>query len=155
MFLRFETDVDMSRQKLDKLEQVRQDVAQTMQGALGQFEAAVRELDKVAPAKRLVTQLEAPTRRSVPTFGRQKAQEAARRFDQGVEQSASAALSTPILLAAEVTDVPEPKGTTDAAAPAPAPEPAQAVAPVLATEPTGDRREFDADDEFADLLLQP
>jgi vacuolar-type H+-ATPase subunit H len=96
MFMRFETDVDMSKQKLDKLEQVRRDVAQTMQGALQQFETAVRELDKVTPTKRLVSDLEPSTRRAVPTFGRRKAQEAARRFDQGVEHAATAALSTPV-----------------------------------------------------------
>lgn len=96
MFMRFETDVDMSKQKLDKLEQVRMDVAHTMQGALQQFESAVRELDKVAPVQRIVSALETPTRRAVPTFGRQKAQEAARRFDDGVEPAASAAISEPI-----------------------------------------------------------
>ncbi len=149
MFLRFETDVDMSQQKLDKLEQVRRDVAQTMQGALNQFEAAVHELDKVAPAKRIVTQLETPTRRSAPTFGRKKAQDAARKFDQGVEHVASAAMSTPVetptLLAAEVTDavVEQPVVAVQDSSPK--------VAPVL-TQP---RRDFDADEDFAALLMQP
>jgi chromosome segregation ATPase len=163
MFLRFETDVDMSQQKLDKLEQVRVEVASTMQGALNQFEEAVRELDKVAPAKRIVTALEAPTRRSVPTFGKKKALEAARRFDEGIERVANAALSTPVpesisqgaptVLSASVSDVVE------------ADEP---IAPILVdlngtpaghaqatTEPVESHRQHDADDEFAALLMQP
>jgi hypothetical protein len=139
MFLRFETDVDMSQQKLDKLEQVRIDVAQTMQGALKQFELAVTELDKVAPAKRLVTALEEPTRRAVPTFGRKKAQEAARRFDQRVEHAASAALTSPVK-ATEPSSNPSPTPTIDA---------------VSAPTATTTRRSHDADDEFASLLLQP
>ncbi len=165
MFLRFETDVDMSKQKLDKLEEVRHEVASTMQGALNQFEEAVRELDKVAPAKRIVSALEAPTRRSVPTFGTKKALEAARRFDEGIERNATAALSTPVresvtqgaptVLRASVSDGDE------------APEPAPVVD--LTGTPTGhaqaptepvsadlaSRRQHDADDEFASLLMQP
>jgi hypothetical protein len=172
MFLRFETDVDMSQQKLDKLEQVRVEVASTMQGALQQFEDAVRELDKVAPAKRIVTALEAPTRRSVPTFGKKKALEAAKRFDEGIERTASAALSTPVpestspatsqgaptVLSATVSD-----GVDEAEAVA-------TPAPVISIElnggtPTGhaqatteqveSHRQHDADDEFAALLMQP
>jgi hypothetical protein len=107
MFLRFETDVDMSKQKLDKLEAVRREVAQSMQDALHQFEEAVRELDKVAPAKRIVEALEVPVRRAVPTFGKQKALDAAQRFEDAAGTSASAALSTP--LTATVTDVPAPE----------------------------------------------
>lgn len=145
MFLRFETDVDMSQQKLDKLEQVRVEVAQTMQGALEQFESAVKQLDKVAPAKRIVSALEEPVRRATPTFGRRKAQEAARRFDQGVEHTAAAALSSPI--AAPKVDVPV---TDDAPTPTPT---IDAVTAPTAT-PT-QRRTHDADEEFASLLLQP
>lgn len=162
MFLRFETDVDMSQQKLDKLETVRRDVAQAMQGALHQFEHAVRELDKVAPAKRLVSDLEAPTRRSVPTFGRRKAQEAARRFDQGVEHGATAAMSTPVptLLDASVEDA-EPRVTTPATPTAATPTPhaaddvAQSGDAGADTMASADgRRTHQPDDEFAALLLQ-
>lgn len=98
MFLRFETDVDMSKQKLDKLEEVRREVARSMQGALQQFEDAVRELDKVAPAKRIVDALETPVRRAVPTFGKQKALDAAKRFEDSAFDGTSAALSTPLML---------------------------------------------------------
>jgi vacuolar-type H+-ATPase subunit H len=153
MFLRFETDVDMSKQKLDKLDQVRVEVAETMQGALQQFEAAVRELDLASSTKRIVSSLEEPERRAVPTFGRQKAREAAERFDQGIELSAAAALSTPlpeVLRASVVVD--------EAVAPV---EPFE-VDPPAATvvdEPadeqsTNVRRTHDADAEFAALLLQ-
>ncbi|MCW2921162.1 MAG: hypothetical protein JWL76_1036 [Thermoleophilia bacterium] len=168
MFLRFETDVDMSQQKLDKLEQVRVEVSRTMQGALNQFEEAVRELDKVAPVKRIVEALEPPTRRSVPTFGKKKALEAARRFDEGIERTANAALSTPVqdsnatsqgaptILSASVSDV------VDEA------EAVSGPAPLLielngtptghaqaADEPLESHRVHDADDEFASLLMQP
>ncbi len=164
MFLRFETDVDMSKQKLDKLEQVRRDVAQTMQGALSQFEAAVQELDKVAPAKRLVSQLEEPTRRTTPTFGRRKAQEAAKRFDQGVEHSANAAMSTPVPteLRASVeptkTDEPAAEPTaTSAAAPTKSTPSKPAATPTTSgvKEAPVLRRTHDADEEFAALLMQP
>jgi hypothetical protein len=156
MFLRFETDVDMSKQKLDKLEQVRRDVAQTMQGALQQFEAAVQELDKVAPAKRLVSELEAPTRRAVPTFGRRKAQEAARRFDQGVEHAASAALSTPVpaVLAASVDEPADVTPDTPTVAESTGTEPA-VQGGTTEPAPTAPRRSHDADEEFAALLMQP
>ncbi|MCB0879484.1 MAG: hypothetical protein KDC46_10980 [Thermoleophilia bacterium] len=172
MFLRFETDVDMSQQKLDKLEQVRREVAQTMQSALLQFENAVQELDKVAPAKRIVSQLEEPTRRAVPTFGRRKAQEAARRFDQGVEHDASAALSSPLptVLSASVDgQAPEPTPTmidpsgtntgattTSAGATVPAAPAAASPAPAdAATTGSAPRKVHDADEEFAALLMQP
>ncbi len=184
MFLRFETDVDMSQQKLDKLEQVRVEVASTMQGALQQFEEAVRELDKVAPVKRIVEALEPPTRRAVPTFGKKKAMEAARRFDEGIERTASAALSTPVPEgeAAPSEALPEaeavstPAATTAQGAPnvmsvtvADAGEAhADAHRPVLidlsgtptghAQDPAADqdpRRQHNADDEFAALLMQP
>lgn len=164
MFLRFETDVDMSQQKLDKLDQVRQDIAQTMQGALSQFEDAVRELDKVAPAKRIVQALETPTRRAVPTFGKKKAMEAAKRFDDGIERVANAALSTPVLatgatsqgaptvLGATVSDA---EGSTTEAA---ASEPtivALTGTPTGHAQATTEHRQHDADDEFAALLMQP
>ena len=178
MFLRFETDVDMSKQKLDKLEEVRREVASTMQGALTQFESAVRELDKVAPAKRIVESLEAPTRRAVPTFGKKKALEAAKRFDDGIDRSANAAMSTPVMtdttieataqgaptvLAATVTDATEGEhDATSVSAPTPT------VIDLTGTptghaqsssEPMADdlhsRRQHDADDEFASLLMQP
>jgi hypothetical protein len=97
MFLRFENDVDMSQQKLAKLERVRTDVARSMQSALEQFEEAVRELDKVGPVRRIVESLEEPIRREIPTFGRQKAMDAARRFEDGAEHGASKAHSTPLL----------------------------------------------------------
>lgn len=96
MFLRFETDVDMSQQKLEQLERVRTEVARNMQRALQQFEQAVRELDKVGPVRRIVESLEAPVRRPVPTFGKQKALDAARRFEETAGEGASAALSTPL-----------------------------------------------------------
>jgi hypothetical protein len=166
MFLRFETDVDMSQQKLDKLEQVRTEVAKTMQGALSQFEDAVRELDKVAPVKRIVEALETPTRRSVPTFGTKKAMEAARRFDEGIERTASAALSTPMaspvtqgaptILSAQVSDAVEEAEAISTPAP---------MSIALSGTPTGHaqdaseqvepHRSHDADDEFAALLMQP
>ena len=165
MFLRFETDVDMSKQKLDKLEQVRREVAQTMQGALSQFEVAVQELDKVAPAKRLVSQLEEPTRRTTPTFGRRKAQEAAKRFDQGVEHGASAALSTPVPAELRATVTPT---TTDEATDTPATPTAPTEAKATPSTTSADasststvkeapvlRRTHDADEEFAALLMQP
>ncbi len=160
MFLRFETDVDMSQQKLDKLEQVRLEVAQTMQGALNQFEDAVRELDKVAPAKRIVTALEAPTRRSVPTFGKRKAMEAAKRFDEGVERTANAAISTPVatpaqaetVLAAEVTGV-EPVAPVQIPLNGTPTGHAQAQAEPVVARVTP--RSHDADEEFAALLMQP
>ena len=168
MFLRFETDVDMSQQKLDKLEQVRVEVSRTMQGALNQFEEAVRELDKVAPVKRIVEALEPPTRRAVPTFGKKKALEAARRFDEGIERTATAALSTPVpeptatsqgastVLSASVSDV------VDEAEAVSTPSP---IALQLPGTPTGHAQAADeqlephrqhvADDEFASLLMQP
>lgn len=171
MFLRFETDVDMSQQKLDKLEQVRVEVASTMQGALQQFEDAVRELDKVAPVKRIVEALEPPTRRSVPTFGTKKAMEAARRFDEGIERTASAALSTPVqestspatsqgaptVLTANVSD------SVDEAEAVSSPAPIIAIeldgTPTghaqASTEPLDTHRQHDADDAFAALLMQP
>lgn len=164
MFLRFETDVDMSQQKLDKLETVRRDVAQAMQGALHQFEAAVRELDKVAPAKRLVSDLEAPTRRSVPTFGRRKAQEAARRFDQGIEQGATAAMSTPVPTVPDATaEDSEPTATTPATPTAATPSPAtrddersptDGDAGIDTMASADGRRTHQPDEEFAALLLQ-
>lgn len=96
MFLRFEQDVDMKQQKLDRLEQTRTEVARTMQGALQQFEEAVRELDRVDPAKRIVEALEEPVRRTRPDFGTAKALEASRRFEETVARSSSEALSTPL-----------------------------------------------------------
>lgn len=167
MFLRFETDVDMSQQKLDKLETVRRDVAQAMQGALHQFESAVRELDKVAPAKRLVSDLEAPTRRSTPTFGRSKAQEAARRFDDGIGRSATAAMSTPLpSIPSASSEDREPSATVPATPTAATPaEATSAPDPVDrpgAEHESGDsmasadgRRTHQPDEEFASLLLQP
>jgi hypothetical protein len=159
MFLRFETDVDMSQQKLDKLEQVRQEVAQTMQGALTQFEDAVRELDKVAPAKRIVQALETPTRRAVPTFGKKKALEAAKRFDDGIERTANAALSTPVatsqgaptVLGATVSDADEQPVVDLTGTPT---GHAQSTSEPLAAD-LHSRRQHDADDEFASLLMQP
>jgi vacuolar-type H+-ATPase subunit H len=150
MFLRFETDVDMSQQKLDKLEQVRREVAGTMQGALEQFEVAVRELDKISPARRLVTQLEPPTRRVVPTFGRRRAIDAARKFDVSVERVASAALSTPVsaVLTASVEDASDMQAPAHELAPTPAMP--TAVDPIHTV-----RRTHDADDDFAALLMQP
>lgn len=150
MFLRFETDVDMSQQKLDRLEIVRREVASTMQEALNQFEEAVRELDKVAPVKRIVEALETPTRRPVPTFGLKKAIEAAERFEASTEDSTSAALSTPLpaTMLAQIAEA-NADSATDAAPDA-----------TRAAEPTRDdmpltRRVHDADEEFASLLMQP
>ncbi|MCW2926948.1 MAG: hypothetical protein JWM86_916 [Thermoleophilia bacterium] len=153
MFLRFETDVDMSQQRLDKLEAVRGEVARSMQAALHQFEDAVRELDKVAPARRIVAQLEGPTRRAVPTFGQDRALEAARRFEAGVETNAAASLSTPLTttLAAQVEDAP-------AEANAAASEPVPAPSPTIDTVPDSqysDRAHHEADEEFVSLLMQP
>lgn len=110
MFLRFETDVDMSHQKLQKLEEVRTNVAKAMQEALLQFEEAVRELDSVAPVKRIVETLAAPERRAVPTFGQEKALLAAQRFEDEAAYGASEAMSTPLsmVLGATVTDVEPP-----------------------------------------------
>jgi hypothetical protein len=143
-----------------------------MQGALTQFEEAVRELDKVAPAKRIVQALEAPTRRAVPTFGTKKAMEAAKRFDEGIERSANAALSTPVtspatsqgaptILSAIVRDA----DADETSAPEPATTPVVDLTGTptghaqSADEPTADdlhsRRQHDADDEFASLLMQP
>ena len=180
MFLRFETDVDMKQQKLEQLEQVRRDVATSMQSALATFEDAVRELDRVAPAKRLVEVLEEPERRSVPTFGKQRALEAARRFEGGTDRSAAAALSTPIADAPTVTP-----STADADAPANEvqTEPlapghsvfAASIDPETTVEPAPKDTTYevrpqlgdiapsspvrlpvhDADDDFAALLMQP
>ncbi|MEO6867368.1 MAG: hypothetical protein ABI200_05050 [Gaiellales bacterium] len=96
MFLRFEQDVDLSHQKLEKLEDVRRNVARTMQGALQQFEEAVRDLDTVSPTKRIDAGLEGPVRRAGLTFGKQKAHEAAARFDAASSDRMSAVLSTPV-----------------------------------------------------------
>lgn len=94
MFRRFETDVDLSHQKLDKLEQVRREVAETMQGALGKFEEAIRDLDKADSSRRLVASVdEEPRRVSTPTFGKQKAVEAARRFEDAYTAGATDAVS--------------------------------------------------------------
>ena len=155
MFLRFAVDVDMSQQKLDKLELVRREVASTMQGALNQFEEAVRELDKVAPVKRIVEALETPTRRPVPTFGTMKALEAAERFEAGVEPAASEALSTPLpaVLSAEVA--------AGASSSSEAIEASVDLQAAMSELPTGtqttntSRRMHDADEEFAALLMQP
>ena len=89
----------------------------------------MRERGKISPARRLVTQLEPPTRRAVPTFGRRKAMDAARKFDEGVERVASAALSTPVpaVLVASVED---------AVAQEPAPAPAHDLAPTSTMTPT-------------------
>jgi len=169
MFLRFETDVDMSHQKLSKLEEVRTEVARTMQNALRQFEDAVRELDKVAPAKRIVEALEAPVRRSVPTFGKKKALDAAKRFEAEVDRTSAAALSTPLtetVLEARVRKVAaanedsqsqiEPTAATS--------EPVEPVVVDTAADTTDgssietmplSRRAHAADDEFASLMFQP
>jgi hypothetical protein len=149
MFLRFETDVDMSQQKLEKLEAVRTDVATTMQRALEQFEGAVRELDSVGPAKRIVEALEPPARRANPSFGQRKALEAAGRFAQSAEHSATASMSTPLehVLTANVEDAAQssveqvPTETETEAAPA--------------ASPTVGTKRYNADDEFASLLMQP
>jgi len=115
MFLRFEMDVDLKQQKLDRLEQSRMEVARTMQGALRQFEDAVRELDKVDPSKRIVEALEDPVRRTAPNFGTQRALEASRRFEQSVEQGTSEAMSTPLTtrLVASIEDLDDAIGETD------------------------------------------
>lgn len=94
MFVRFEKDVDVSQQKLERLERVRSEVARTMQSALQQFEEAVRQLDKVAPVRRIVESLEEPARRPAPNFGQHKALEAARRFDEAALPAAQAAFSS-------------------------------------------------------------
>lgn len=96
MFLRFETDVEMSQTKLAHLNRVRTEVASTMQGALTQFEAAVRQLDEVGPIRRIVEALEEPERPAVPTFGKQRAMEAARRFEIASEDLVSAVLTSPV-----------------------------------------------------------
>lgn len=120
MFVRFETEVDVSQRKLDRLEQARREIATTMQSALHQFEEAVAEVNKVAPAKRLVEALEEPARRTPPTFGTHRALEAARRFAEGTDPSTTAALSTPLpaVFGATVIDMPTTLDvpTTDAAA---------------------------------------
>jgi vacuolar-type H+-ATPase subunit H len=177
MFLRFETDVDMSQQKLERLESVRREVSRTMQGALNQFEEAVRELDKVSPARRIVESLEPPVRRAVPTFGQQKALDAAQRFETTTSDTASAAMSTPLkptsrsiaaaLSPADDADEPSSDDAHDLA-----PDhslihaPLQMTDPILVVDPSaGDeqaveetrspaRRTHDADEEFASLLLQ-
>ena len=163
MFLRFETDVDMSQQKLEKLDSVRHEIARTMQHALQQFEDAVTEMNKVAPVKRIVEALEQPTRRAVPTFGQQKALEAARRFAAEADETANAALSTPLTgtLKASVSDVDTAIDDLDDAvelptSATPAIEAASDEANA-ATEATqaAVRRLHDADEEFAALLLQP
>ena len=170
MFMRFETDVDMSKQKLDRLETVRRDVARTMQTAIGQFEDAVRELDTVAPTKRIVEAVEMPVRKSLPTFGKQRAIEAADRFEQGTNRQAEQAMTSP---------VPEPD-TTAAASDADtsadmsnaylvedtSDDMQQTIADANRASITGDddvtrsaiakaRLVYDADDEFAALLMQP
>ncbi|MCW2973413.1 MAG: hypothetical protein JWN72_1686 [Thermoleophilia bacterium] len=154
MFLRFETDVDVSQQKLEKLDTVRHEIARTMQHALQQFEDAVREMDKVAPVKRIVEALEQPTRRPVPTFGQQKALEAAHRFSAEVEESASSALSTPLTttLSASIEELDDAiHHLTDAVD-----EAAEAtVTSVTVTAATPTRKPHTADEEFAALLLQP
>ncbi|MBC7462298.1 MAG: hypothetical protein H7287_13130 [Thermoleophilia bacterium] len=153
MFLRFETDVDISQQKLEKLDTVRHEIARTMQHALQQFEDAVREMDKVAPVKRIVEALEQPTRRPVPTFGQQKALEAAHRFSAEVAASVVSALSTPLTetLTASIEDL---DGAihhlTDAVD-----EAAGATAAANASAATPLKKSHDADEEFAALLMQP
>lgn len=164
MFLRFETEVDMSQQKLEKLEEVRTEVARSMQGALEQFEDAVRELDKVGPVKRIVESLEQPVRRTTPTFGKQKAVDAARRFEDAGAHGASEALSSP--LTARVVEVDTPADET--------PEDSNQAAGEAASQPSSEgtagkdssstantddskaegtgKRRHDADKEFASLL---
>lgn len=82
MSLRLETDVDVSQRKLDRLELARTAVAEALRSALASFEEAVEGVTSAAPARRIVELLEEPVRRAVPTFGRQKDMEAARRFKQ-------------------------------------------------------------------------
>jgi hypothetical protein len=179
MFLRFETDVDMSQQKLERLESVRREVSRTMQGALQQFEDAVRELDKVSPARRIVESLEPPVRRAVPTFGQQKALDAAKRFETTVDPQANAVMSSPIntrSIAAAMSSADDADEPSDDDAHDFAPDhtlihaPLQMSDPILVVDPSaGDeqieaaagevdtttRRTHDADEEFASLLLQP
>lgn len=173
MFLRFESEVDMSQQKLDQLEEARTKIATAMQRAMSQFSDAVRQMEQVAPPSLLMETLEQPKRRAIPTFGRQKALEAAERFDGPAADVASAALSSP--LTARVEDVDASSSNDDADEQSEAdvtpelamvsvddPEVALDVANDGASgdvdtsplEPTK-RRSHDADEEFAALLLQP
>ena len=154
MFLRFESEVDMSQQKLDQLEDARTRIASAMQGAMSQFSDAVRQMEQVAPPSLLMETLERPKRRTIPTFGRQKAIEAAERFDGPAAETAAAALSSPLTIriedvapaALDVEDMavagPEPKlGSSDAV-------------PTSPLEPAGAQRSHEPDEEFA-ALLQP
>jgi hypothetical protein len=183
MFLRFETDVDMSQQKLDKLEKVRTEVARSMQTALEQFEEAVRELDKVGPVRRIVESLEEPVRRSVPTFGKEKALEAARRFEDGAEHGAVAAMSTPLItpVTDEEMETADVAGYEPDAIDAPVGEETQVFTPISVDDPinvfageeletaagddapstdgngngNGSHLTHEADEHFANLLTQP
>lgn len=168
MFLRFERDVDMSQQKLEQLERVRTEVARNMQGALQQFEEAVRELDKVGPVRRIVESLEAPVRRPVPTFGKQKALDAAKRFEETAGKGASAAMSTPLPQEdAEGRSRSDGDGSeTRTMAPLSLDDPLAVVDPAAPEDETlsdaaadSDQRarkrtEHPADEEFASLVLQ-
>ena len=146
MFLRFETDVDMSKQKLDRLENVRRDVATTMQAALNQFEDAVRDLDMAAPVKRIAEVLEGPVRTPAPNFGTKKALEAARRFEAAAALTASAALTSPTTITA-VSEEMTPLTVVD---PTAGDEQATALMNVV---PSSVVRIHDADDAFANLTF--
>jgi hypothetical protein len=102
MFLRFETDVDMSQQKLDQLERARRQIAGAMSKALTQFSDAVRDMERVAPAQLLVEASAQPARRAKPSFGRAKAIAAAKNFEDTRGTDSAAALSSP--LTAQVSD---------------------------------------------------
>lgn len=101
MFLRFETDVEMSQDRLTQLDKVRTEVATTMQGALVQFEHAVRQLDEVGPIRRIVEALEEPQRPAHPTFGTQRALDAARRFELSLDEGDETALASPLATSGE------------------------------------------------------
>jgi vacuolar-type H+-ATPase subunit H len=176
MFLRFESDVDMSQQKLVRLEEARDLIASTMQNALRQFEDAVREMNKVGPIEQIVAAIEEPTRRAVPTFGQRKALDHAKRFAEQAEHTATPALSSPLpsVLGVSVHDVDDTEAESEAIELAALPEivvdptaPSDVFENEAGTDiPVEDaddehaqgpsaHRSHDADEEFAALMLQP
>jgi hypothetical protein len=156
MFLRFEQDVDLSQQRLVRLEDVRADVAQSMQAALIQFEAAVRELDHAGPIHRVNAALAEPQRRALPTFGRERAIEAARRFDESHGERAHETVTGALEL--EAIEWTEDAPAPHASYPAPSSNDSMTLSsitpPPMSDDVVRERRTHPADAEFEALLSE-